>query len=132
MTFLDKAGLEPKKEKMTCETLFDVASMTKCVATAPVIMRLIEGGYIKLDDPVKKYIKDFKPWSNGSESVDITIKQLLTHSSGLDAGLSMNTVNKLRSAWGKYDTKKFLSYIATKTKRNFRPGTSRLYSCLRT
>lgn len=122
--------LTPKIEKMTCETLFDVASMTKCVATAPVIMRLIQDGYIRLDDPVKKYIKDFKPWSNGSETVDITVQQLLTHSSGLDAGLSMNTVNRLRSAWGKYDSKKFLAYIASNARRNFRPGTSRLYSCL--
>ncbi len=120
----------PKKEKMTCETLFDVASMTKCVATAPVIMKLVENGLISLDDPVKKYIKDFRPWTNGSETVDITIQQLMTHSSGLDAGLSMNTVNKLHSAWGKSDTKKFISYIATKAKRNFRPGSSRLYSCL--
>lgn len=96
----------PKKEKMTCETLFDVASMTKCVVTATVIMKLIENGSIKLNDPVKKYIKDFKPWNNGNETVDITIQQLLTHSSGLDAGLSMRTVNKLRSEWGTYDTKK--------------------------
>lgn len=120
----------PNKEPMTEETLFDLASMTKCVATASAVMKLIDEGRISLQDPVKKYIPDFKPWTDGQQSVDITIQQLLTHSSGLPAGIASAEAVKLRSQWEGYNTEKFVHYIATTAKRNFRPGTRELYSCL--
>lgn len=120
----------PKKVKMTEETLFDVASMTKSICTTTAIMQLIEKGEIGLNDPVKKYIADFAPWVNGNEKVDITIQQLLTHSSGLSAGISTTEALRLRDAWSGYNTEKFVRHIATHTKRNFRPGAKSLYSCL--
>ena len=120
----------PKKRRMTTETLFDVASMTKCVCTAPAIMKLLEENRISLHDPVKKYIPSFKPWNDGKSVVDITIQQLLTHSSGLSAGISSSEITRLRKQWKGYNSSKLVSYIATKTTRNYRPGTRRLYSCI--
>lgn len=120
----------PKKIPMTEETLFDLASLTKCVCTAASIMKLVEEGRIELQDPVKKYIPDFRPWTDGKEVVDITIQQLLTHSSGLPAGIASAEASRLRSQWKGYSSEKCVHYIATNTKRNFRPGTRELYSCL--
>jgi uncharacterized protein YbbC (DUF1343 family)/CubicO group peptidase (beta-lactamase class C family) len=72
-------SVEPEKEEMTVDTVFDMASLTKPVATATSIMILVERGKLKLDDKVAKHIPDFA--KNGKE--DLTIEQLLVHSSGL-------------------------------------------------
>ena len=71
--------LLPKRETMTTETIFDAASLTKVVACTPAVMLLIERGKIQLDDTVQKYIREFI--GDGKET--ITIRQLLTHTSGL-------------------------------------------------
>ncbi len=72
-------ALEPKREPMTVDTIFDMASLTKVIATTTAVMQLVEQGKIRLNDPVAKYLPDFA--QNGKE--DITIRQLLTHYSGL-------------------------------------------------
>lgn len=66
-----------KKIKMSKDTIFDLASLTKVTATLPAILLLLEDGVIDLDDPVYLYISSFKK-NHG----DVTIKQLLTHTSG--------------------------------------------------
>lgn len=71
--------LQPKKVKMTTDTVFDMASLTKPIATATSVMQLVEQGKIKLKDPVSKYIPEFAV--NGKEGV--TVYQLLTHQGGL-------------------------------------------------
>ena len=63
---------------MTPNTIFDVASLTKIVATATSIMMLVERGQIRLNDPVSKYIPELK----GQGRERITIEHLLTHRSG--------------------------------------------------
>jgi uncharacterized protein YbbC (DUF1343 family)/CubicO group peptidase (beta-lactamase class C family) len=82
-------SVNPKPEPMTIDTVFDMASLTKVMATTGSIMRMVQLGQIKLNDPVAKYIPDFA--QNGKE--EVTIRQLLTHYSGLPADLSM------RPAW---------------------------------
>ncbi len=72
-------SLAPKVEPMTLETRFDLASLTKVVATTPAVMLLVQAGKLKLDDPVVKHLPHFG--QRGKES--ITIRQLLTHYSGL-------------------------------------------------
>ena len=67
---------------MTVDTIFDLASLTKVVATTPSVMRLVEYGQVRLDEPVMHYIPDFG--INGKDAV--TVRQLLTHYSGLAAG----------------------------------------------
>jgi uncharacterized protein YbbC (DUF1343 family)/CubicO group peptidase (beta-lactamase class C family) len=78
-------SLEPTREAMTVDTIFDLASLTKCIATATSIMKLMEEGRIRLSDSVSLYLPDFA--QNGKK--DITIRDLLTHYSGLPPDLDL-------------------------------------------
>ncbi len=72
-------ALEPKVEAMTVDTIFDMASLTKCLVTATAVMQLEEQGKVGLDEPVARYLPEFGV--NGKEAV--TVRELLTHTSGL-------------------------------------------------
>lgn len=73
--------LVPQREKMTADTIFDVASLTKVLATAPSVMLLVERGKVRLNDPVARYLPEF-----GRQSKEqVTVRQILTHTSGLRA-----------------------------------------------
>ncbi len=74
-------ALEPQPEPMTTDTIFDLASLTKVVATATSVMILVERGLVRLGDPVSRYIPEFG--ENGKKA--ITVEQLLIHRSGLIA-----------------------------------------------
>jgi uncharacterized protein YbbC (DUF1343 family)/CubicO group peptidase (beta-lactamase class C family) len=74
----------PNPEGMTEDTIFDAASLTKVLATAPAVLVLVERGRIGLDDPVRRYLPEFA--GGGKEA--ITVRQLLTHTSGLPPGIS--------------------------------------------
>ena len=74
-------ALEPKVEPATVDTIYDLASLTKPIATATSIFILMEQGKLKLDDPVAKHWPAFA--ANGKEKV--TIEQCLLHTSGLMA-----------------------------------------------
>ncbi len=76
----------PRPEAMTLDTIFDLASLTKVVATTPSVMRLIQYGQVRLDEPVAHYIPDFG--MNGKDAV--TVRQLLTHYSGLRPDIDLN------------------------------------------
>ena len=119
----------PTVEPMTTETLFDLASVSKCVGTTLAFMQLIENGYVRLTDNVDRYIPNFKPWKDpeSGETVDITVRDLLSHSSGLTPYINADTFVK---EYGGNDPEKMEQYIATEIKRNFRPGTDFMYSCL--
>ena len=82
-------SIEPVRESMTPDTVFDLASLTKCIATATSVMKLVEDGRIRLGDSVATYLPDFA--QNGKK--DITIRDLMTHYSGLPPDLD------LKSAW---------------------------------
>lgn len=71
-------AVEPQREAMTTDTIFDAASLTKVVATATSIMILVERGQVRLNDPVSRYLPEVK--DGGRER--ITIEQLLTHRAG--------------------------------------------------
>jgi uncharacterized protein YbbC (DUF1343 family)/CubicO group peptidase (beta-lactamase class C family) len=73
--------VRPTELPMTVDTVFDMASITKPVATATSVMKLLEDGRIQLADPVVKHIPEFAP--NGKDA--ITVYQLLTHQGGLIA-----------------------------------------------
>ena len=83
-------ALEPNVEPMTEDTIFDMASLTKCLATATAVMQLYEQHKLAFDDPVVKYLPEFA--ANGKEKV--TIRELLTHYSGLPEDVS------LKDEWG--------------------------------
>lgn len=77
-------ALKPVSEPMTVDTIFDVASLTKVVATAPAVALLLERGQVRLEDPVQKYLPEFR----GRDCEAITVRHLLTHTSGLLVGIS--------------------------------------------
>lgn len=72
-------ALQPRPEPMTTDTVFDLASVTKPVATATSVMILFERGKFRLHDPVARYLPAFG--QNGKDR--ITIAHLLTHQGGL-------------------------------------------------
>ncbi len=72
-------SIEPRRAPMTADTIFDIASLTKVVATTIAVMQLEEQGKIRMNDAVAKYIPEFA--QNGKE--EVTIRELLTHYSGL-------------------------------------------------
>jgi uncharacterized protein YbbC (DUF1343 family)/CubicO group peptidase (beta-lactamase class C family) len=80
-------ALVPEEETMTRNTIFDAASVTKVIATTPAIMLLWERGKINLDEPVHTYIPEF----TGDGKEKITVRQLLTHTSGLPEDVSTQT-----------------------------------------
>src|SRR6476659_7927114 len=86
-------AIEPVREPMTVDTIFDLASLTKVVATATSIMILVERGKVRLDDPVSVYIPELK----GEGRDRITIELLLTHRSGYAPDFD------LREQWVGYD-----------------------------
>lgn len=108
-------ALEPAREPMTPDTIFDVASLTKVVATATSIMILVERGKLRLSDPVSLYIPELK----GEGRERITIEQLLTHISGYAPDFD------LRERWTGYD--EAIKRLIKEPLRN-PPGTRFTYS----
>ena len=86
-------ALVPQPEPMTTDTIFDVASLTKVIATTPCVMKLFERGKLRIDDPVTKYLPEFQ----GGKS-DITVRNLMTHFSGMPPDLI------LKPRWSGYET----------------------------
>jgi uncharacterized protein YbbC (DUF1343 family)/CubicO group peptidase (beta-lactamase class C family) len=78
-------ALSPRREPTTLDTVFDLASLTKAVATTPSVMRMVQVGQIRLNDPVSHYIPEFG--ANGKDQ--ITIRDLMTHYSGLRPDLDL-------------------------------------------
>ena len=90
-------GLDGKPspaEPMTEDTIFDMASLTKCLVTATAVMQLYEQGKItSFDDPVEKYLPDFNPQHEATRS-QVTLRMLLTHTSSEAPDIN------LKDAWG--------------------------------
>lgn len=87
---LGQRTIGPAAEPMTDDTIFDLASLTKAVATATAVLQLVERGQIVLDAPAARYWPAFG--ADGKEGV--TVRQLLTHTSGLPPGLASRAALK--------------------------------------
>ncbi len=74
-------GSPAPAEPMTEDTIFDIASLTKSLATATAILQLYEHGQVALDEPVQSYLPDFNA-ANDAERQQVTVRMLLTHTSG--------------------------------------------------
>ena len=70
----------PNPELMTADTIFDIASLTKVIATTPAVLRLWEMGKIDLNAPLGRYLKEF----DSAAFQDVTVLRLLTHSAGMN------------------------------------------------
>ena len=126
---------------MTTDAVFDLASLSKCVGTTLSFMRLVEDGQVRLTDNVARYIPDFKPWESKPEKKgeavereDITIKHLLTHTSGIPAAIHVPSFLRRYEKYG--DPKamnlrdSLVTYLAKDAARLSRPGEVMRYSCL--
>jgi uncharacterized protein YbbC (DUF1343 family) len=87
-------AVAPSVEPMTLDTIFDLASLTKVVATTTSVMMLVEQGRIRLSDRVASHIPGFERYGKG----DITVRHLLTHVSGLRPDVD------LAELWMGYET----------------------------
>jgi CubicO group peptidase (beta-lactamase class C family) len=74
-------GSPAPAEPMTEDTIFDLASLTKGLATATAVMQLYERGKVGFDDPVQKYLPGFNT-ANDPQRAQVTVRMLLTHTSG--------------------------------------------------
>ncbi|HXB58755.1 MAG TPA: serine hydrolase domain-containing protein [Candidatus Acidoferrales bacterium] len=108
-------ALTPETEPMTEDTIFDMASLTKVMATTPAIMVLIERGQVQLDAPACAYIPEFQ----GQGREHVTIRELLTHTSGLPPDL------KSTNDWRGWAT---AIKMTCATKLESPPGTAFKYS----
>jgi uncharacterized protein YbbC (DUF1343 family)/CubicO group peptidase (beta-lactamase class C family) len=79
-------ALKPAVEAMSLDTIFDVASLTKVVATTTAVMKLVEDGRLRLTDRVAAYVPGFDRYGKDR----ITIRHLLTHVSGLRPDLDLD------------------------------------------
>jgi uncharacterized protein YbbC (DUF1343 family)/CubicO group peptidase (beta-lactamase class C family) len=108
-------SLEPTREPMTTDTIFDLASLTKCVATTTAVMQLFQEGRIRLNDPVASYLPEFA--QNGKK--EITVRELLTHFSGLPPDLDLEQPWQGRAA---------AFEMAMRVKPAYPPGSHFIYS----
>jgi uncharacterized protein YbbC (DUF1343 family)/CubicO group peptidase (beta-lactamase class C family) len=108
-------AVKPMHETMTTDTIFDLASLTKVVATATSIMILVERGQVRLADALADYIPELK----GEGRERITLEMLLTHRSGFAPDFD------LREPWTGYD--EAMKRLYAEPLRNA-PGTRFVYS----
>lgn len=110
-------AIYPQKEENSINTIYDLASLTKVVATLPAIMKLLEDGEIRLWDPVARFLPEF---SSGKKQ-DVRIYHLLTHTSGLPP-----YSNAWRYAKSPYELRQEL----LNTDLSYETGKDTVYSCL--
>lgn len=119
----------PRHQEMNESMIFDLASLTKPIATATSIMILVEQGRLSLEDKVKEFVPEFRryPDEAGSSAEDARIWHLLTHTSGLPPYADEREIEKL---FGRpCPEEKLVDYIARLKKTN-PPGGAFHYSCL--
>ncbi len=82
-------GAPAPAEPMTTDTIFDLASLTKSIATTTAVLQLVEEGLVQVDDSVQTYLPDFNP-ANDPRRARVTLRMLLTHTSGIAGDLSLD------------------------------------------
>lgn len=117
----------PSTVAMDVNTVFDLASLTKPVATAISAMILVERGQLRFLDKVNFFIPGFAPWTDDKgQSKDIRVIDLLTHTSGLPPYAQ---VSELEKKYGAPNPDGLIEHIST-VKHDFEPQTDFQYSCL--
>ncbi len=108
---------EPDSAETTTDTVFDLASLTKPIATTTLVMRAVEGRLLALTDPVRKWLPEWR----GSDRESVTIRDLLSHSSGLPAYLPF-----FRDHAGRIEFEPAICH----TPLEYAPGSQSIYSDL--
>ncbi|MBO3803733.1 MAG: beta-lactamase family protein [Candidatus Brockarchaeota archaeon] len=109
--------LVPERREMGLDTIFDVASLTKVVVTTTALMKLVEEGKLRLGDRVSEILEEF----SSEKQKTITVKHLLTHTSGLPAWIPF-----FKKATGREEVLR----LVLATDPEFQPGTREVYSDL--
>ena len=122
-------SIVPTVEPMTTNTVFDLASVSKCVGTTLSIMQLVEDGKIRITDKVSMYIPNFKDWVDPEtgKTQAITISDLMSHSSGVLPYINTKTYLE---KYGPNTPDSLIKHIATELPLLYRPTTNYRYSCL--
>lgn len=81
-------GSPSPAEPMTEDTIFDLASLTKILATTTAILQLYERAQVHLDDPLQTYLPEFNAADDDPRRAEVTVRMLLTHTSGIGGDLS--------------------------------------------
>jgi len=108
----------------TLDTLYDMASCTKAVATTTTAMLLVQDGKLSLDDPVSKYLPDW----NRDDKRNVTIRNLITHTSGLPSYCSRDKVEASRKP-GESRPDALIRFIA-ELPLQYKTGEGHVYACL--
>ena len=116
----------PAPLPMYTSTVFDLASLSKCVGTAIAVMQLAEQKKIDLNAPVDRYLPGYANWHEGKRTVKIRVRDLMTHTGGLAPYIPTDSLAK---AWGEFQPDSLRNYIIHDLPRLARPGTRRIYSC---
>lgn len=116
----------PDVQPMSVNTVFDLASCTKPLATATSVMILIEKGMIGLNDNVVSYLPGFSNFTVGKDEKQIKIIHLLTHTSGLPAYAPVSALEKRNGL----PLPQVLMLYIDSCRREFEPGSNMKYSCL--
>ncbi|QDU92618.1 serine hydrolase domain-containing protein [Lignipirellula cremea] len=115
------------QRRMTPRTLCWIASITKPVTVAAA-MKLVDAGQLALDDPVEKYLPDFKKQTGpGGKHYPITIRQLMSHSSGIQSNPPLRPAFFFEADWYARDIDEVVHELA-KTRLLFEPGARVAYS----
>lgn len=115
-------SVEPETIPTRLDVIYDAASLTKVVATSPAILLLMERGQIELDAPVHRYLLDY----TDGEGTDLTIRHLMTHTSGLPPGIPLSIeAEGVSKMWEGYETALALA-MAERPQAD--PGTRFVYS----
>ncbi|MDZ7374870.1 MAG: beta-lactamase family protein [candidate division KSB1 bacterium] len=124
-----RSQLVPSVEPMRVDGIFDLASITKPVATASAVMLLVEEGRLRLQDPVRLHIPEFSPYVDpeGRTAEDARIFHLLTHTSGLPAYINADTA---AAVLGRPCTREDLARYIARLPKIAAPGKVFRYSCL--
>ena len=122
----------PQRRAMEESMIFDLASITKPLATATSLMILVEEGQISLDEKVKDYVPEFVAYVDpfGKTGEDARIWHLLTHTSGLPPYTVPGGQAGVEELFGQsLSTERLVAHIAQLPKTD-PPGTALHYSCL--
>jgi CubicO group peptidase (beta-lactamase class C family) len=108
---------EPEAPATTEATIFDLASLTKVIATTSIVMRLADAGILTLDDPIGRWLTDWR----GKDRDHITLRDLLAHCSGLSAH-----VNLFENSKGRLEFQRVICNLPL----DYKPRTQSVYSDL--
>ncbi len=117
-------SLVPRRLPMLPDTVFDLASLTKVVATTTLVMQLAERGVLSIDDEVRSWLPSF----SGDSRSRVTIRHLLTHSSGLPA--HVNYMDRLGEEVPRSERWRQVVDEICRLPSEYTPGESAIYSCL--